>query len=310
MKHRWLRASAVLVAALVCIAGKSESGQLTYARGQNVVAAFEGWERHADGTFAMVFSYYNRNYEETLDVPIGPENNIEPGGPDQGQPTHFLPGRHRFVFSVKVPKDFDPKKRLVWTLTVRGKTEKANAFLLREWEINNQVRAQNGDSSQGGGGNGLEYNEAPEITPGPAQSIVLPAAATLTASVKDDGLPKPRTRRPAAAGRAGAPPLEAGAASAAPTTPDTPPTAAAGGGAAANGPAAPSGPQLRVNWIMYRGPAGAAVVFKPDKSPVTSGTASTVATFSLPGRYVVRAYADDGAVTSPADIAVTVSPAK
>src|SRR5207244_9716522 len=117
MKHRWLRASAILAAALVCIAAKSESGQLTYDRGQNGVAAFEGWERDADGTFAMVFSYYNRNYKEILDVPIGPENNIEPGGPDQGQPTHFLPGRHRFVFSVKVPKDFDPNKRLVWSLT-------------------------------------------------------------------------------------------------------------------------------------------------------------------------------------------------
>jgi hypothetical protein len=61
---------------------------------------------------------------------------------------------------------------------------------------------------------------------------------------------------------------------------------------------------------MYRGPAGAKVKFTPDKSPVTDGKASTTATFSLPGHYVVRGYADDGAVTTPADIAVTVEAPK
>jgi hypothetical protein len=283
MKHPSVMRAA-LVATALGIAGNGESGQLTYARGQNVVAAFDGWERHVDGTIGMVFSYYNRNYEETLDVPIGPDNNIEPGGPDQGQPTHFLPARHKFVFSVTVPKDWDSKKRLVWTLIVRGKTEKANAFLLPEWEINNQVRAQNGDSTQSAGaGNAAEYNDAPEIIAGPAQSITQPAAATVTAFVKDDGLPKPRVRRPPAD-----------------------PVAAARG---ANVPV-PRGPQLRVNWIMYRGPAGATITFASETSPVADGKASTTATFSQPGAYVIRAYADDGAVTTPADIRVTVSPAK
>ena len=245
---------------------------MTYSRGQNVVAAFDGWERHADGTIGMVFSYYNRNYEELIDVPIGPDNNIEPGGPDQGQPTHFLPARHKFVFSVTVPRDWDPKKRLTWTLIVRGKTEKANAFLLPEWEINNQVRGQNGDSSHPVTvGNAADNNQAPAITPGPAQHITLPATATLTAAVKDDGLPKPRVRRAASPS----------------TTPDS---------------------HLFVNWVMYRGPSGATVTFASDSSPVVDGNASTTATFSRPGEYVIRAYADDGAMTTPADIAVSVSP--
>ena len=112
----------MLVIAIACVTATGEGGQLTYSRGQNIVAAFEGWERSSDGTTSMVFSYFNRNYEEILDVPIGPANDIEPGGPDQGQPTHFLPGRHRFVFSVKVPRDWGTTKRLVWTLVVRGKT--------------------------------------------------------------------------------------------------------------------------------------------------------------------------------------------
>jgi hypothetical protein len=274
MKRLPIVSAAALAAALIARTGVG-AGQLTYSRGQNVVAAFDGWERHADGTFGMVFSYYNRNYEELIDVPIGTENNIEPGGPDQGQPTHFLPARHKFVFSVTVPKDWDPKKRLVWTLIVRGKTEKANAFLLPEWEINNQVRAQNGNSSHPVTvGNAADYNEAPVITPGPAQRITLPATATLTAAVKDDGLPK-----------------------------------RAGGRAAATRSTTPQN-QLFVNWVMYRGPVGATVKFASDSSPVEDGNASTTAAFSRPGEYVIRTYADDGAVTTPADISVSVLPAK
>jgi len=287
------------VVVLLCATRGAEGGQLTYARGQNVVAAFEGWERYPDGTIGMVFSYYNRNYEEVLDIPIGPDNSVEPGGPDQGQPTHFLPARRRFVFVVKVPKDWDPKKRLVWALTIRGKTEKANAFLLPEWEINNQVRAQNGDGSATGGGNAAEYNESPVMTPGPAQNITLGGSATLSAAVTDDGLPQPRpSRRPqvtASSGAGGAVPAS---------------DAASAGNNRTTEPSAARGQQLRVNWIMYRGPAGATVTFAPDRSPVAAGKAETVASFSLPGRYVVRGYADDGAVTTPGDIVVNVAPAK
>src|SRR5688572_2213611 len=68
----------------------------SYSRGQNVSPAFEGWERNADGSFNFLFGYMNRNWEEELNVPIGPENNLSPGAPDQGQPTHFLPRRNRF----------------------------------------------------------------------------------------------------------------------------------------------------------------------------------------------------------------------
>ena len=107
------------------------------------------------------------------------------------------------MFSVTVPKDWDPKKRLMWTLTVRGKTEKANAFLLPEWEINNQVRAQNGDSSQPVTvGNAADYNEAPVITPGPAQRITLATAATLTATVQRRRLAESHASRRQTAARA------------------------------------------------------------------------------------------------------------
>ena len=54
-------------------------------------------------------------------MPIGPDNRIEPGGPDFGQPTHFLSGRQWGMFAITVPKDFGTKK-LTWTLTANGHT--------------------------------------------------------------------------------------------------------------------------------------------------------------------------------------------
>ena len=109
-------------------AGREPTSAQTYSRGQNASPAFEGWETNPDGSFNFLFGYMNRNWEEEIDVPIGPDNNIEPGGPDQGQPTRLLPRRNRFIFRVRVPKDWG-QKELVWTLTTKGKTEKAYATL-------------------------------------------------------------------------------------------------------------------------------------------------------------------------------------
>ena len=81
---------AALAAILVVTPLTSTSGQqLVYSSGQTVAPAFEGWEHNPDGTFTMVFGYFNRNLDEHLHVQIGPDNNIEPGGPDRGQPTYF-----------------------------------------------------------------------------------------------------------------------------------------------------------------------------------------------------------------------------
>src|SRR5579864_8266577 len=89
--------------------------------GQSITGAFEGWFPNADGTFSLLLGYYNRNQKQTLEIPVGRDNRIEPGGPDQGQPTHFLPGRQWGVFTITVPKDFGDKK-LTWSITVNGKT--------------------------------------------------------------------------------------------------------------------------------------------------------------------------------------------
>src|SRR5207249_4602358 len=60
---------------------------------------------------------------------------------DEGQPTHFLPRRNRFVFKVRVPATFTVKDELVWTLTSHGKTEKAYATLRPDYVLDDVVKA-------------------------------------------------------------------------------------------------------------------------------------------------------------------------
>ena len=88
--------------------------------GQTVTPAFEGWYRNPDGTYSISFGYYNRNTTEVLSVPIGPDNFVSPGNPNQGQPAYFYPRRHWGVFAVKVPADFGDQKKVVWTIKIRG----------------------------------------------------------------------------------------------------------------------------------------------------------------------------------------------
>jgi hypothetical protein len=102
---------------------------LSYSSGQPVVPGYEGWQEDADGSKYFLFGYMNRNWEEELDIPVGADNGFAPGNADQGQPTHFLPRRNRFVFRVPVPKSFTDKDELIWTITSKGKTEKAYASL-------------------------------------------------------------------------------------------------------------------------------------------------------------------------------------
>ena len=91
-------------------------------RGASITPAFEGWYKNDDGSFSLLVGYYNRNSKEPLTVPIGPNNKVEPGDPDQGQPTYFETGRQWGVFVIKVPKDFGTKA-MKWTITSNGETQ-------------------------------------------------------------------------------------------------------------------------------------------------------------------------------------------
>src|SRR4029453_14743793 len=62
-------------------------------KGSSVTPAFEGWYYAKDGSVNALVGYFNRNNKKEPTIQVGPNNRIEPGGPDQGQPTHFSPGR-------------------------------------------------------------------------------------------------------------------------------------------------------------------------------------------------------------------------
>jgi hypothetical protein len=103
--------------------------------GAGVTPSFEGWFDNPDGSHNFLVGYLNRNRALEVDVPIGPNNKIEPGGPDFGQPTHFLPGRQTGTFVITVPKAFSREQRLTWTITINGQTNSIPLRLNTDYNI-------------------------------------------------------------------------------------------------------------------------------------------------------------------------------
>src|ERR1700758_3766007 len=184
---RWL----IFVVTLSCLAQAplpTQIGQTRFSSGQDVQPVFEGWLRNADGTFTMVFGYLNRNYKEELAISAGPDNKLEPGEPDRGQPTYFLPRRQAFILQVQVPQDWGEQKELIWTITANGRTEKAYGQLTPEEEITERMIMTRGGLTSGDD----DPNQPPSITIVPITVATVSAPVALTAIVADDGLPKPR----------------------------------------------------------------------------------------------------------------------
>jgi hypothetical protein len=284
----------------VLLVGVTAPAQTHYATGQDVVPVFDGWEHNPDGSFNLVFGYMNRNYEEQVDIPVGPDNKIEPGPVDQGQPAHFYRRRQQFVFKINVPKDFG-KKEVVWTLTHAGKTEKAYGTLLQTSEIGTLVYQEN----RGGPGE-MTYPEEPDAPPtiemvgSAARTAKVNEPITLSVAVTDDGHPKPRVRK----------------------TPAPEVRRDSDGAIISNAPSRDAMPQrenpltqmvvkldpgvtLGVTWILYRGgPVG--VTLDPMHVKVVDGKATTKVTFDKAGTYRLRAYADDGILLTPLDVTINV----
>jgi hypothetical protein len=259
----------LLSAGVVSVNAQPQFPGAPFSRGQDVSPTFEGWEGNPDGTSTLYFGYYNRNSEEEIDVPLGPDNTFDLGNGDQGQPTHFYPRRRWFVFKIVVPKDWPKDKRVVWTLTTKGKTNQAKGWLQPEWEVDQMLISRNAGADpflRASNSNITPGNKAPVVKGGPAQTITLPAAATLTATATDDGIPGSEVggRRP---------------------------------------------PGVQIRWILYRGPGKvqfdpdlSPVVYG---KPVTS---ETKVSFSRPGAYRLRAIATDGWSFSTYDVDVQVNP--
>lgn len=118
--------------------GSTSFGQLPLSpnrdSGLSVTAAYEGWFRNDDGSYSLLIGYFNRNHEQVLDIQVGADNRFEPGDPDRGQPTHFLPRRNWGVFAVRVPKEFAGSS-LSWVLTANDETTEIPMKLDPLWEV-------------------------------------------------------------------------------------------------------------------------------------------------------------------------------
>ena len=226
--------------------------------GQTTTPVYEGWYRNPDGTFSLSFGYYNRNAAEVIEIPVGADNFIAPGDSNQGQPTQFEARRHWGVFAIKVPADFGNTKKVTWTIRIRGETFAIPGSLHPDWEI---------DALAGEAGTG---NTPPvlKLTPtGPsAQGPGGATAGPLQASV---GQPFDLTIWATDDGR--------------------------GSGSVASSRA--SGAPIALMWFKHQGPGTVKFSAPAPRPAAGDGVASTTATFSAPGTYILRVRANDSSVS-------------
>ena len=282
--------------------------RFSYTKGMNVTPAYEGWWPNDDGSYTLFFGYFNTNWLEELDVPIGPDNAIEPGGPDQGQPTHFYPRRNPFLFTIRVPKEFETApKELVWTLTSNGKTERAYASLKNDYRLDPQVIQMEVGGDFGSQRNELRTNIPPDIKLEGAKQRTVKVGEPLrlvAVATDPDNLPARRDDVPGRGSK---------------LDPFKPP-------AHMSTPSSPPG--LRFSWLVYRGKA-AEVTFNPEQTktwedtrvfsnspwapgwslpqPPSDNRWVVQATFQEPGTYVLRACASDSGLFSYENVTVTVT---
>ena len=251
-------------------------------KGSSVTPAFEGWYYSKDGSQNLLVGYFNRNTKQELDIPVGPNNRIEPGGPDMGQPTHFATGRQWGVFSIKLPKDFGTKK-LTWTIVANGLTNAITLHTQADYVVEPFEDAANKNTPPK-----LKFRDGGQLFTGAPVGIAEKYTATvgepltLTVWATDEGakinVPEGRGRGRGAAARGPAP----GAGD-----------AAAGRGATPE-PAFTPPPPIALTWTMFRGPG--AVKFENQKPKIAvdeGGKATTTATFSAPGEYILRVQGND-----------------
>lgn len=97
--------------------------------GDIVAPFFDGWYPNEDGSFTLSFGFFNRNLEENVFIPLGPNNYIEPAEYDGVQPTWFpaynrplfVGKRERGAFAVTIPPEMAGED-VVWTITHAGQT--------------------------------------------------------------------------------------------------------------------------------------------------------------------------------------------
>jgi hypothetical protein len=284
--------ASVFAALLVFAQLPTELPSTKFSSGQDIQPYFEGWIHNADGTFDLVFGYFNRNWQQELAIPAGAENSVEPGGPDRGQPTFFYTRTQRNLFSVVVPKDWG-KREVVWTVVANGKTEKAYGWLQPEWEIDPA-----GGAATGGQTNPeLKNNKPPTFAIDVPATVDVGQKVPLQPTVTDDGIPKPSPPNKPAVGQETPPGLVA--------SNDAPVNVPQLGTGRAQPPASGGVRGPFVTWQVFRGPANA--TFESRNIPVKDGKAPSSVTFNVPGEYVLLGRASDRILFTDRLIKITVT---
>ncbi len=230
--------------------------------GDSVTGAFEGWYYNPDGSRAFLIGYYNRNSRQELDIPIGPNNHIDPGGPDFGQPTHFLAGRQWGMFSVPAPREFKPDDKYVWSLTANGQTTSIPLRLYPDY-----VMAPFAEISVGNTPPVIRFEQNGKTVQGPIAMMTTAAARTATVGTP---LPLPVW-----------------------VTDDMKYTSGT------SAPVSASRQPIALRWTEYRGPADVKFdkarpeVEKLQSGEGFSGRSTANVTFSAPGDYVLHLTAND-----------------
>lgn len=230
--------------------------------GSSVTPAYEGWFDNPDGTHSFLIGYLNRNSQQALDVPIGPDNRIEPGGPDMGQPTHFLPGRQFGMFIITVPKEFTTEQRLTWTIVANGQAMSIPFRLNPDYVVSPFT-----DIAVGNTPPVLRFDEKGASFQGPraAPERAMALAATTSAPL----------------------PLHVWASDDVKYTSGT------------NAPLRTETPPVTLVWSKYRGPGN--VTFDKANPPFEqlpgqsgfNGRSATTASFSEPGEYILHVTGND-----------------
>jgi len=276
------------------------------SRGEAIFPALEGWGPDKNGDTVILLGYYNRNKTQELTIPIGPDNRIEPGGPDYGQPTYFYAGRQHGIFAIKVPKDFGTQK-LTWTLVANGQPSTITFWLNPPYWVNFFKHPANGNEPPV-----IRFERDGTTMTGPSSGVVQtltgavgkPVPLTLWASdvptqvtEGEEALSVRNRASNAARGNQDAVAIINGQVIGGPSTSlgagGAPPTGALPRDARATNP-----PDITVNWRKHRGPGE--VTFAQPRIPLVTKRdpkmvleATTTATFSMPGEYVIRAQVND-----------------
>jgi len=183
----------------VLVAGQQPTlpGEPQHQFGAIVTPAFEGWFTNKDGSKSFLIGYFNRNLNEEVDVPIGPNNHFEPGPADRGQPTHFLSGRNWGVFKIDVPKDYPPKQEITWVINANGQQMRVPFYLHVDYEIEPFVGIQTNTPPI------MRFAENGPTVQGPLDLTIERQAAVgaelpLNVWLADDGKTSSATQRPPA----------------------------------------------------------------------------------------------------------------